>query len=75
MTQENVAHKLIQNGDYDEAINILLKLASNKKDSNISCLLGEAYQHKEIYNLAEKYYNDAILMKPWKNLTLPWKKL
>jgi tetratricopeptide (TPR) repeat protein len=60
----NEAYRLIQNGLYDESINILLELASNYRDFNISYLLGVAYQRTNNYILAERYYNDVILIKP-----------
>jgi tetratricopeptide (TPR) repeat protein len=60
----NEAHKLIQNGFYEDSIGILLELTRNNRDFNISYLLGVAYQRTSNYVLAERYYNDSILIKP-----------
>lgn len=66
----NYAAILLENKQYEESIKIALRCRKYWADYDLELMIGELYQNLDIPELAEKYYNSALLMCPSRFLPL-----
>ena len=59
-----LGQSLIENGEYDEAMNFFRKSLNIKKSARVLVHIGETYEKKEEYNEADHTYREAMELNP-----------